>query len=250
LSACVFAGLALAAVACEKQSGAPATAPAVPGGTKDQAKWPTDDRSLCEWKNRGDVEVVEAAGPGAYRPNIRRVFQSVGDPGSRNRVLICREIDTNLDGIKDVARSFNTKGEAVKETADTNFDGKVDVWSSFVAGRLSEEQVDTNHDGRPDVWKNYNEGVLTRIKRDRNFDGYPDVWEVYTKGHLERIGVDENHDGHVDRWDRDQQVLAEAEEAERKARDALAADGGAPPAGEEGSPAEKAKDKGKDSAAK
>ena len=36
----------------------------------------------------------------------------------RQRILVCREIDTNLDGIKDVVRTFNEKGEALREEAD------------------------------------------------------------------------------------------------------------------------------------
>jgi hypothetical protein len=70
------------------------------------------------------------------------------------------------------------------------------------------------------------------VKRDRNGDGKPDVWEIYAKGKLERMGLDESYDGHVDRWDRDLIAQAQADEAERQAREAMAknGDGGAPPA--------------------
>jgi hypothetical protein len=224
-------GLVLAA--CAKGTPKPRSAATTPGGTKDQSKWPVDDHSMCDYKSKPELEVVESTGPGALKPNVRRVFSVVGERDNRHKTLVCREIDTNLDGIKDVVRVFNPKGEAIREEADTNYDGKLDVKATFVAGRLAEEQVDTNYDGKPDVWKFYTDGALTRIKRDRNFDGNPDVWEVYAGGHLERIGVDDTFDGHVDRWDRDQQAVLEAEEAERKARDAVdetdagIADGGA-----------------------
>jgi len=219
--------LATSAAAC---GGAKDPRPAVQGGSKDPSKWPADDRTMCEWRGKSDVEVAETAGPGALRPNVRRVYRQVGDDGKR-RVLACREIDTNLDGVKDIVRTFNVKGEADREEADTNYDGKVDTWASFVGGRLSEVREDENKDGRIDVWKYYVDGNLSRIKRDRNFDGKPDVWEVYTRGHLERMGVDETFDGHVDRWDRDSAAVAEAEEAERRAKaamEAARADGGAP----------------------
>lgn len=71
-----------------------------------------DDRSRCDFRGRTDREVVEAAGPGASFPNVRRVYQLIGTGEERHKVLICREIDTNLDGIKDVVRVYNEKGEA------------------------------------------------------------------------------------------------------------------------------------------
>ena len=210
----------------------PKGAVAAPGGSKDPSNWPKDDRSLCEWRNKPELEVSETAGPGALKPNVRRVYKTFGEGETRHKSLVCREIDTNLDGIKDVVRTFNAKGEAQKEESDTDYDGKIDVWISFVDGRVSEEAIDTNRDGKPDVWKYYIDGQLSRIKRDRNFDGKPDVWEIYTKGHLERMGVDDTFDGHVDRWDRDDGMRQEQEAAERSAREQLAAaqDSGAPAA--------------------
>lgn len=206
-----------------------ATSANAPGGSKDPSKWPADDRSMCDWKGKPDLEVSETSGPGAMKPNVRRVFKGVGEGEARRSTLVCREIDTNLDGIKDVVRTFNMKGEALHEEADADYDGKVDVWINFVDGRIAEEDEDTNHDGKPDVWKFYVNGQLQRIRRDRNNDGKPDVWEIYSKGRLERIGSDESYDGHVDRWDRDEQLKYEADQAEKKARDELAGDGGGAP---------------------
>ena len=131
--------------------------------------------------------------------------------------------DTNLDGIKDTVRTFNDKGEAQHEEADTDYNGRVDIWMSFVNGRLSEEDEDTNKDGKPDVWKYYTDGKLTRAKRDRNFDGNPDIWEIYNNGKLERMGVDMTFDGHVDRWDRDEQVRAQEDADAKKAAEQRAA---------------------------
>ena len=193
--------------------------PSAPGGTKDQTKWPVDDKSMCDWKNKPELEVSETAGPGALRPNVRRVFKTFGEGDARHKTLVCREIDTNLDGIKDVVRTFNPKGEALHEESDRDFDGHIDLWINFVDGRMSEEDVDTNRDGKPDVWKFYVDGQLQRIRRDRNFDGKADIWEIYARGRLERVGLDEEYDGHVDRWDRDEQLKYEAEAADRKARD-------------------------------
>ena len=222
VGACVALGLT--AGACggsgESSKGAAKTA-AAPGGSKDQTKWPVDDKSMCDWKNKPELEVTDSAGPGAIRPNVRRVFKTFGEGDARHKTLVCREIDTNLDGIKDVVRTFNAKGEAAHEEADRNYDGRIDLWINFVDGRLAEEDVDTNNDGKPDVWKFYVDGQLQRIRRDRNFDGKADVWEIYSRGRLERVGLDDAYDGHVGRWDRDEQLKYEAEAADRKARDEL-----------------------------
>lgn len=196
----------------------------------DPSKWPKDDKSMCDWKGKPDVEVSETAGPGALKPNVRRVYKTFGEGDTRHKSIICREIDTNLDGIKDVVRTFNPKGEALHEEADTNFDGKIDVWVKFVNGRMAEEDIDSHHTGKVDIWRYYLDGELSRVKRDTNGDGKPDVWEIYVKGKLDRMGVDLEFDGHVDRWDRDVVAMRAADEAEVKARAAMQAaqDGGAP----------------------
>ena len=216
------AGLLPLAFACGggPKEGAVKT-PTAPGGSKDPSKWPSDDKSMCDWRNKPELEVSETAGPGALKANVRRVYKTFGEGENRHKTLACREIDTNLDGVKDVVRTFNQKGEALHEEADRDFDGKVDVWLNFVDGRLAQEDLDTNRDGKPDVWKFYVNGQLQRIRRDRNGDGKPDVWEIYAKGRLERVGMDESYDGHVDRWDRDEQLKYEAETADRKARDEM-----------------------------
>lgn len=205
------------------------TATAAPGGSTDQSHWPADDRSLCEgfihWRNNPQLEITETAGPGAFRPNIRRIYKVIGERDDRHEVVLCREIDTNLDGIKDVVRVFNDKGEPSKEQADTNFDGQIDDWIVFADGRIAEEDVDTTlSTGRPNVWKFYLDGALSRIRRNTHCpSGKPDVWEIYVKDRLERVGNDSTCDGHVDRWDRDAQLMASEEGA------TTTGDGGASP---------------------
>lgn len=163
-----------------------------------------DDRSRCEFRGRSDREVSESAGPGAQLPNVRRVYQLIGMGEDRHKVLVCREIDTNLDGLKDVVRVYNEKGESLYEHADTDYDGSIDTWLTFAGGRIVQEARDTMGSGKPDTWKHYVDGQLSRIQRDTNGDGKPDRWELYSEGKLERIGVDLDYDGHVDRWDRDE----------------------------------------------
>jgi hypothetical protein len=208
---------------------------AAPGGATDQSAWPKNDGSLCDrfvhWTTNQQLEVSETAGSGSIRPNIRRVFKSVGEHEDSRSVLLCREIDTNLDGIKDVVRTFNEKGEPLHEEADTNYDGKIDDWVNFAGGRIQEEDVDTTlSTGRPNVWKFYVDGQLSRIRRNTHCaNGKPDTWEIYYNDRLERVGNDATCDGHVDRWDRDAQLMAAEEAAQEKAAAPDAGPGGSAP---------------------
>lgn len=176
-----------------------------------------DDASRCEYKGRADREAKESAGLGSIRPNIRRVYAIVGEGDERRRELLCREVDTNLDGVKDVVRTFNDKGESLRELADSDYDGKIDTWVTFAAGRMAKVEIDTDHDGSPDEFRYYVKGKLARMQRDTNHDGRPDVWEIYDDGELKRMGFDVDYDGHVDRWDRDE--VAERAAIERELRD-------------------------------
>jgi hypothetical protein len=201
-----------------------------------------DDASRCDYKGRADREVQEVRGPGAPHPNIRRVFSIVGEGEDRKKILLCREVDTNLDGAKDVMRTYTDKGEPLNELADTNFDGKVDTWITFSRGRIAKVQLDKSGGGQPEEVKFYVSGKLARAQRDTNKDGKPDQWEIYDEGRLQRLGVDLDFDGRVDRWDRDEIALrdieakekaeekkaAELEEQKKKEADAAAAAEGKP----------------------
>lgn len=190
-----------------------------------------DDQSQCDFKGRKDRDVQETTGPGAIQPNIRRVFAIVGIGEDARRVLLCREVDTDLDGLKDVVRTYNDKGEAIYEKADTDADGRIDTWIQFARGRIAKVEQDSSGDGLPDEVRFYIDGQLSRVQRDTNQNGKPDVWEIYEKGRLQRMGVDLDHDGHVDRWDRDEEAARIAEQKEReeeeKAAKEAAADAGA-----------------------
>jgi hypothetical protein len=182
-----------------------------------------DDASRCDYKGRADREVNEVRGPGAQQPNIRRVYSIVGEGEDRKKILLCREVDTNLDGAKDVMRTYTDKGEPLNELADTNFDGKVDTWITFARGRIAKVQLDKAGRGQPDEVKFCVGGKLARAQRDTNKDGKPDQWEIYDEGRLQRLGVDLDFDGRVDRWDRDELALRDIE-AKEKAEEKKAQD--------------------------
>jgi len=208
---------ALAAGSCGNGATATAGGPGMPINVRRGADGRViDDGSLCEWKGRNDVEVSETAGTGSIQPNVRRVYKVFGSGASRRKVLICREVDTNLDGLKDVVRTYNDEGQSKEERADTNYDGKLDTWNYFAGGRIAEERLDKNYDGEPDEWKVYHKGKLIRIKRDTDFNKKPDVWEMFRKGRLERMGVDLDGDERVDRWDHDTEWRRKLEQTEKR----------------------------------
>ena len=211
-----------------------------------------DDRSMCDYKGKADREASETAGPGSIQPNVRRVYALVGTGDDRQKVLVCRETDTNFDGVKDVVRHYNDKGESLREEADSNYDGRLDTWLTLSKGHVTEAKLDNNRDGNPDEWKFYSSGKLARVKRDTNYDGKPDIWEIYREGHLERMGVDVDGDERVDRWDHDNEQRRKLEEADRKKDEEAAAAAAkkveeAKKAGEAAQAAEEAKDAEDDS---
>jgi hypothetical protein len=181
---------------------------------------PDDDQSRCAFADRPDREVSETKGPSAQFASVRRVFGIMGEGDDRRRVLLCREADTNLDGVKDVVRTYNDRGEALNELADSDYDGNIDTWITFSRGRMSKLQVDNGRRGAPDETRLYVAGKLSRAQRDTNYDGKPDVWEIYSEGKLQRLGVDLDFDGHVDRWDRDEILMREINERERREAEA------------------------------
>jgi hypothetical protein len=178
-----------------------------------------DDIARCEFKGRADRDVEESSSRGSLRPNIRRIYALMGEGEERRKFLLCREVDTNLDGVIDVVRTFNDKGESLREVADSNYDGKVDTWITFAHGRMAKVDLDRSGSGQPDEFRYYVQGKLARIQRDTNHDGRPDVWEIYEDGHLKRMGWDLDFDGRVDRWDRDEVAERDALEKEIQSED-------------------------------
>lgn len=200
LTSLLLLACAWALAACSSSQSAEAQTAAQRGKHDGTAR---GDGARCEYKGRVDREVSESAGTGALQPSIRRVYRVLGESDQRRRILICREVDTNLDGTKDLVRRYNDQGEAVEEQADSNYDGKLDTWIRFSKGRIAQVDIDSNQDDSPDETRYYVLGKLSRVQRDTNRDGKPDIWEIYASGHLERMGVDVDHDGRVDRWNRD-----------------------------------------------
>lgn len=157
----------------------------------------------CRHKGQKDRVVAFTRGPGSQHPNVYRVYDVSLDVKNGKRILRCRQVDTDLDGYRDVIRTYNASGEADLELSDSDYDGQIDTWVRFARGRVFRESHDRNDDGKPDEFRTYSSGKLTRLQRDADFDGKLDTWEVYDGARLHRVGVDLDGDERVDRWYRD-----------------------------------------------
>jgi hypothetical protein len=170
------------------------------------------DDARCEVDGRGDRAKVISQALAAEHGSIQRVYATGANKEDGKRVVRCREVDTNLDGIKDLVRTYTDTGEPLMELADTDYDGEVDTWVTFARGVVAHIEVDRNADGKPDEYKFYSHGVLAKVQRDSDDDGKIDTWEIYDRGRLSRVGMDKNGDGNVDHWYRDPDLQRRTEE--------------------------------------
>ncbi|MCB9597327.1 MAG: hypothetical protein H6719_31675 [Sandaracinaceae bacterium] len=168
---------------------------------------PDDDQGRCD-TTAPDREASEYDTSGDDHPDVRRVFRRVGTPPLVRLILACREADLNGDGVKDVVRYYNDEGRPLREEADRNFDGTMDMITYFQEGRIIRQEEDSNGDGRVDTKIFYEHGHMVRTERDlagRSTPTHwqPDRWEYFEEGRMVRMGTDLDGDGNVDRWDRD-----------------------------------------------
>lgn len=176
------------------------------------------DQSRCATAGRDDRDVMESSSPNSVASNVRRVYGQFREGEEVRRTLLCREVDTNLDGVKDLFRTYDDQGAKLTEAADTDYDGKIDTWITFAGTRIARIEFDGNGNGEPDETRYYTGGKLSRLQKDTNHDKKPDVFEVYSDGVLQRVGVDANYDGQVDDWYRDElRISEEAKAASQKA---------------------------------
>jgi hypothetical protein len=178
-----------------------------------------DDQGRCN-ADAPDREVSEYDTSGDGQQDVRKVFKRIGTPPQARLVLICREADLNGDGVKDVVRHYTDEGSPLREEADRNFNGQMDLITYYDAGQIIRQEVDRSGDGRVDTKIYYEGGKPLRAERDqagRSTDAkwQPDTWEYYEGGRLVRMGQDLTGDGQVDRWDRNRE-LKDALDAQRR----------------------------------
>jgi hypothetical protein len=126
-------------------------------------------------------------------PDVRRVYEG--------NTEMCREVDLNFDGRKDVFHYFDERGQRVRLEDDLDFDGRIDQITFYRGGGVSRRELDTNFDNRFDTWEYFENGRIARTERDTNADRRVDYWERYADGRTVQIQYDEDGDGRADRTD-------------------------------------------------
>jgi hypothetical protein len=140
------------------------------------------------------------------KADVRKVYAKTQD----GEVLVCREADLNFDGVKDIFYYFDEAGQPTQDECDLDFDGKIDIISTYIKGKVVKQELDTNGDGKIDRVRSLSNDLPVRLEGDTDGDGKVDYWEYYENGKLVRIGQDQDGDGRADKWSRD----GETEDAE------------------------------------
>ena len=214
--------LSLTVVGCGTKDPKPVTSPG-----SDQSESTSGgevaDGGRCKPDGPG-YEVTEYDTSGDNTPDVRKLFQTMGEGTLSRLVLVCREADLNGDGRKDIVRLYTEEGRPLREEADRDFDGRIDEVTHFTNGRVSLQEIDTSSNGMIDTKIYYENGQPERAERDMAnrstaSEWRPDRWEYYAEGRTVRIGTDINGDGKVDRWDRDEERLRTSTLAEQRTTD-------------------------------
>jgi len=146
----------------------------------------------------GRVEYIDLNQDGDS--DVVKVYRPVGD----EEVLVCRESDMNFDGLPDLFLFFDNHGALIRDEADLDNDGTVNIITIYDQGQVVRQEIDTNSDGVVDRVRFYDNGIPIRIEGDNSGDGRVDYWEYFKAGRLVRIGVDTDGDGRADQWSRDE----------------------------------------------
>lgn len=161
---------------------------------------PEDDGRRCPNKEGLVEESMDTSGDNVA--DVRKVFRIEGEGQKSVKVLVCRELDLNHDGRKDIFRFYNDEGRPLREETDSDFDGSIDSMAFFENSRIVRQESDRNDDGTQDETRHFIRGKLVRVERDDNHDGKVDVWEHWEQGRLLRIGYDVDSDEVADFWHR------------------------------------------------
>lgn len=178
------------------------------------ASAPVDERRCDE---KGEDRIVNQYDTsGDQMPDVRKVFRRVGTFPDYRLILLCREVDVNQDGRKDIIRYYSDLGVPQREETDRNLDGRMDEVRIFQSNQTVQRQLDSDRDGRLDTKIFYRNGAPHRIERDSRGRSQqtwqPDHWEYVESGRIVRIGTDIDGDGSVDVWDRDLSATTPSEE--------------------------------------
>ena len=79
-------------------------------------------------------------------PDVRKVYAQRGE----GEVLVCREADLNFDGLKDIFYYFDEDGAPKRDEVDLDYDGVIDIVSTYASGKVVKQELDTNSDAQID----------------------------------------------------------------------------------------------------
>ena len=109
-------------------------------------------------------------------------------------------LDADRNGVAEQIRFFDPDSmQLLRLEQDSNFDGNLDIWNTYVDEKLTARVRDTSGDGNPDVWERYQDDRMTYRTIDRDHDGVADAFYTYGGGILVEERHDANNDGIVDR---------------------------------------------------
>lgn len=188
-------------VACSGERGnSSRRGPDFGGEGETSLREPREDGRRCPSNEAFLEESLDTSGDNVA--DVRKVYRVEGEGDKRHKVIVCRELDLNHDGRKDLFRFYSEEGRPLRELTDGDFDGQIDQISYFENGRIVKQEADRNHDGNADETRHFIQSKLLRVDRDDNYDGNIDVWEHWDRGRLLRIGYDVNRDKVADFWHR------------------------------------------------
>jgi antitoxin component YwqK of YwqJK toxin-antitoxin module len=153
-----------------------------------------------------DAETMASAG-GAPSPSTERILRQ--DRNSDGRTDVTTWIaagvrrrqtqDTNFDGRDDLFYTFNEAGLLAKAEVDTRHDGKINLIRIFADGHPLKDQLDSNNDGLLDTIVDYDGGRMVHQTRDENQDGRPDIQFWFDQEERRRkVESDSDFDGRID----------------------------------------------------
>ncbi len=169
-------------------------------------------------------------------PDVRKVYIE----NNGEQVLVCREVDLDFDGVKDIFYFYDENGQITRDEANLDYTGTTEIVSIYAQGQVIKQELDTNSDGLVDKLRYLENGVPVRVEGDRDGDQRIDYWEYYEAGKLVRVGSDEDGDGKAETWDRDDATEAalRLDDEEEETEEGEEGEEGGEEAAEEDKPAE------------
>ena len=83
--------------------------------------------------------------------------------------------DRDFDGSVDYIIFYTEESEKKEEQLDFNYDGSMDDFYYYAAGKMKRREIDTNFDGMIDIWV-YLDGIyIQKYEKDIDFDGKIDI---------------------------------------------------------------------------